>query len=400
VPDGYEADTEVYSVTLTPGQVTTLRLSSTPKSGFRLKKVDSVTKEPIAGVEFMLFDRNGKQEGTYYTDNNGVIDFSGELSAGRYTLRETRPADGYYNDTEPRTVEFVSGRVTEVLWENTPQMGQIQIVSKSGNDGEVNGLPAGTLLEGVIFEAYAYKSGNLIDRFISGTDGRAVSKPLPIGRYIVKAVQTPDWYRSAAASIDVDIEFATQIIKREMVFEPINTGVSTKMQGNVEAMPTDEIAYTVKDVKNTSTVPLETFYWRDTLPTDAVRLSKIVTGTYNQSLKYKIVAATSSGNQIVITDNLSTTVNNVVDCRELAIGLASGEYITNVSLMFGTVKAGFAQVEAPKVYVYVQNNLTNGYEFVNKVDAGGIYNSEWVVTNSTWSTKIYAPAGKLPRTGY
>jgi uncharacterized surface anchored protein len=194
--DGYELDESVHAVTVTPGKLATLQITNKAKAGFRLLKIDSVTKQPIFGVEFMVFDANNKQVGTYITDNNGVIDFDGILAEGRYTLRETRPADGYYRDDMPRTVEFKSGKITEVVWENTPEMGQIQITKLAGDDNEVNGLEKGSPLEGAIFEVYHYKSGNLIDRFVSGTDGRAVSKPLPIGRYVVKEVQAPQWVQA------------------------------------------------------------------------------------------------------------------------------------------------------------------------------------------------------------
>jgi maltoporin len=83
-------------------------------------------------------------------------------------------------------------------------------------------------------------------------------------------------------------------------------------------------------------VPLTDFYWRDILPTDAVRLEKIVTGTYNQSLKYKVLVTTNKGDTRIIADNLSTTQNNVIDCRNAALGLANDEYVTSFTLVFGT----------------------------------------------------------------
>jgi uncharacterized repeat protein (TIGR01451 family) len=300
----------------------------------------------------------------------------------------------------PRTVEFKSCKMTEVVWENMHEMVQIQITKLSGDDNEVNGLPKGSPLAGAVFEVYAYKSGNLIDRFTSGTDGHAVSKPLPIGRYIVKEVQATQWYRLSTEALDIDIEFATQIIKREFLNYSANTGVKIRKVGNYEAMPGDTIRYDIKEVQNTSSVQLTDFYWRDTLPTDAVRLNKIVTGTYNQSLKYKILATTNKGDSRVIADNLSTTQNNVIDCRNAALGLGNDEYATSFTLVFGTVKAGFSQVIAPQVYTMALNNLPNGYEFANKADTGGRYGSEWVVGNSTWVTTIYAPGGRLPKTGY
>jgi uncharacterized surface anchored protein len=80
----------------------------------------------------------------------------------------------------------------------------------SGDDNQVNGLPAGTPLAGAVFEIYQYKSGNLADRFVSGADGKAVSKPLPLGRYTVKEVQAPPYYRLSAETLDIEVEFANK----------------------------------------------------------------------------------------------------------------------------------------------------------------------------------------------
>ena len=398
--DGYELDETVHNVTVTAGRQTALQVTNRQKAGFRLLKIDSVTKQPIFGVEFMVFDANNRNVGTFITNNNGIIDFDGILTEGRYTIRETRPADGYMRDDMPRTVEFRSGRITEVVWENTPQMGQIQIMKLSGDDNQVNGLPKGTPLAGAIFEVYHHRSGNLVDRFVSGADGRAVSKPLPLGRYIVKEVQAPQWYRLSTESLDIEIEFATQIIKRDFLNYSANTGVKIRKTGPAEAMPGDTIRYDIREVRNESTVQLTDFYWRDVIATDAVRLNKIVTGTYNQALRYKIIATISTGETRVIADNLSTTVNNVIDCRPAALGLRSDEFITSFTLVFGTVNAGFTHVTQPQVFATVNNNLPNGMEFANRVDVGGKYGSEWVIGNAAVVTKIYAQPTKMPRTGF
>ena len=398
--DGYILDTDVHTVTVTDGKQAALKLTNTQKAGIRIVKVDSVTKAPIYNVEFMVFDANNKVVGTYYTDNNGIVDLPSELPEGRYTIRETRAADGYYLDEMPKTVEFKAGQVTEIIWTNTPQMGQIQLTKLSADDNQVNGLPAGTPLAGAIFEVYSYKSGNMVDRFVSGNDGKAVSNPLPIRRYIVKEVKVPDNYRLSNKQLDIEIEFATQIIKQEFLNYSANTGVSIKKTGNIQATPNSTICYDIKAVQNTSSVPLTDFFWRDVIPTNAGRVTKIVTGTYNQALKYKVMVTTNKGNTKVIADNLSTTQNNVVGCTNAEIGLARDEYVTSFSLIFGTVKAGFAQVEQPKVYMYIQKNLPNGLQFANKADIGGKYQGEWVIGNSTWLTTIYAPGGKLPKTGY
>lgn len=398
---GYELDTEVHTVTITPGKQAVVKVQNKALSGLKILKIDSITKQPIFNVEFMVFDSNGKVVGTFYTDNNGIIDFASILTEGRYTVRETRAADGYFRDDLPRTVEFIAGKYTEIVWENIPEAGQIQITKLSANDNEINGLEAGTPLEGAIFEVFAYKSGNLVDRFITASNGKGVSKPLPKGRYTIKEVQAPPYYKISTKELDIEIEFATQIVKLEFMNESANTGVSIDKVGPKEVMPGNNTRYDIKTIRNNSSVPLTDFYWRDVLPVDAVRLDKIVTGTYNQSLKYKVMVTTNKGNSLVIADNMMTTKNNVISCTNADLGLANDEFVTSFTLYFGNVKAGFSIVEEPKVYVDVLNkNLPNGYKFANKVDIGGKYQGEWIVGNSTWVTTIYVKTpAKLPKTG-
>lgn len=80
----------------------------------------------------------------------------------RYYLREIKAAPGYVLDPELKTIYVRYGSTTEIEWSNTAECGQIQIIKKSANDNPINGLPAGTLLEGAVFEIYD-KAGNVVD---------------------------------------------------------------------------------------------------------------------------------------------------------------------------------------------------------------------------------------------
>jgi uncharacterized repeat protein (TIGR01451 family) len=222
-----------------------------------------------------------------------------------------------------------------------------------------------------------------------------------LGRYTVKEVKAPPYYKVNDKELDVTVEFATQIIKLEYTDESANIGVYIKKTGNQEAIAGDTIRYDIRVIQNTSTVPLTDFFWRDMIPTDAARLDKIITGTYNQSVKYKILATTNYGETIIVADNLSSTMNNAIDCSNASLGLGSEEFVTSFSVIFGSVKAGFSCVEQPQVYLTVLANLPNGYEFANKCDAGGIYNGEFIIGNSTWATSVYNKnPPKLPKTGF
>jgi hypothetical protein len=82
------------------------------------------------------------------------------------------------------------------------------------------------------------------------------------------------------------------------------------------------------------------------------------------------------------------------------LGLRNDEFVTSFTLVFGTVKAGFCQVTVPQIYVKVNQNLPNGYEFANRCDVGGKYLSEWIIGSSVWRTVAYAPGKNMPRTGF
>ena len=374
LPD-YQLDSTVHVVTVIAGQQTVLEVENAPLAGFRLLKVDAVTREPIFGVEFMVFDSNNQVVGVFTTDNNGLIDFSAILAPGRYTIRETRPAPGYSRDDVPRTVDFVAGRVVEIVWENVPIAGQLQILKVSGDDNIHNGLPAGMPLAGAIFEIFSARTGNLVDRIVSDHRGMAVSRPLPLGRYIAVEVAAPEFYMINPMEIPFEIEFEGQIVRTMFPNFSANFGVTIRKTGPQEAMQGHNIMYEIPVVRNDSTTPLADFFWRDVLPTEAVRADRLVTGTYNANLRYRVLATTNRGNEIVVADNLSTLTNNVIELRPVHLGLAASEYIVDITLFFGQVPAGFTSIERPQIFVDVlseaQTFLPNGMMFANKVDVGG-----------------------------
>ena len=190
-----------------------------------------------------------------------------------------------------------------------------------------------------------------MDTIKTDKNGVAVSKPLPLGRYKVVESQAADFYGLDQTPIEVEIEYAGQIVKTAITNKSLYTNVSIKKTGYAEVMPGQSIQYGFSGIGNNSTTSLTSFYWRDTLPTQAVRLDKIVTGTYNVPGNYKVVYKTNlDANYRTMYDNLSTQQNYVLDASSAALGLAANEYITEFMVSFGVVPANFRQVEAPRAY--------------------------------------------------
>ena len=397
---GYLLDTTPHRIEVKDGRTATLEITNHKSSRILLHKVDKATGKGIYGAVFLLYDSNHNPIGEYATDQDGYIYADEGLADGRYYLREIKAAPGYVLDPELKTIYVRYGSTTEIEWSNTAECGQIQVIKKSANDNPINGLPAGTLLEGAVFEIYD-KAGNVVDTIKSDRNGRAISKTLPLSRYTVREIKAPANYSINPTVMTAYLEFNGQIVTFEVQNTSVSTGVSIKKTGPVQAVPGQPIRYVFSQIKNSSNVALDSFYWRDQLPAQ-VTLSKIVTGSYNQPLSYKVVYKTNlSGDYRTLADNLSTSKVYVLDARPAVLGLAANERVTEVMFVFGNVKAGFAQVETPYIYATARSGLANNSGIVNVADVGGLYNGQWIQAVSRWLTTVYTKTTvKLPKTGY
>ena len=135
-----------------------------------------------------------------------------------------------FRDEQERTFRVTKGETTEIVWENTPQQGQIQITKKSKDDNPINGLPAGTLLQGATFEIYD-KVGNVVDTIVSNERGVAVSGLLPLGRYTIRETKAPVYYGASGETFEAEIEFSGQIVRLEVLNESVYTNVSIAKSG-------------------------------------------------------------------------------------------------------------------------------------------------------------------------
>ena len=389
-------DTPIY-FTVKDGETTRKTVTNAPFSGILLHKVSTVDGEGIPGVSFILYDSGHNPIDQKTTDDRGYAWFEGLTESGRYYLRELEN-EGYIPDTQLRTVYVKAGETTEVTWENTPITGQIQITKRSADYNPTTGLPAGTPLEGAIFEIYD-KSGNLVDTIRSNSRGLAVSKQLPLSRYTIREVKAPEHYGVNETELTAYLEYEGQIVRFEVTNKSLTTGVSITKTGPKEIMGGQPVRYTFSGIANTSNVRLDSFYWRDTIPAQ-VRLDTVITGTYNFPGTYKITYRVNGGEYRTLADNLSTSQTYTLAASPAALGLAANERVTEIMFVFGQAPAGFAQVETPYLNCTAVANLPANSSFVNIADVGGVYNGTWVQAISRWVTTVYGKPDPLPRTGY
>ena len=398
---GYVLDSTVQEVSLLWGKTTKLEIPNTPLGTLRIKKIDSETKQPLFGAVFNPYDLKGNLLGEYTTDNRGIIEFPKEVQAGKYKLKEVKAPAGYVLDEMPKTIEVKAGETLELEVPNKPMRGQIQIVKTAAENNTITRDKTGALLEGAVFEIYNTRL-EVVDRITTDSRGLAISKELPMGVYGIKEIAAPKYYFTDGTVFYAELKVDGDLVRFEVKNKPKDISVTIEKRGNVQAMPGDVIFYTLDNIANTSNIPLEEFYVHDLLPTDAVRLNQLSTGTWSEKGKFDVLYRTNKKDAYrTLASNLSTTTDNQLECGREALGLAANEYVTDIKLQFAEVGEGFHSVTSPTVTVTVLADLPDGYQFTNRADVGGRTEDEWVYAKDAWTTCIFAPPrGCLPKTGF
>ena len=387
------------------GEVTTLRLANAAKSGILIHKVDT-SGEGIYGVKFLLYDENRNPIGEFTSDDDGWVYITaddlpdGANTSGRFYLRELEAAEGYILDEEYKTVYVRPGHTAEIEWVNEAITGQIQIYKYAAEYNEVTGTPAGTPLQGAVYEIIHARSGKVVDYITTDARGVAASKPLPLTRYKVVEVTAPAYWQVDPTVHDITLEYAGQIIKVSAYDKPSNLGVTITKRGNAEVLAGQTMRYDLT-VANTSNVPLENFYWHDKIPYDVARATTLTTGTYSARLNYRILYKTNYQTTYqVLASNLLTSNNYSFALN--AIPMQAGEVVTDIYFDFGKVPVGFQSVASPTLSVIVNGNTVNGYQLVNRADVGGQYQGTWQTAQASWVTIVrkYTTTPDLPKTGY
>lgn len=130
-PDGYILDSTPHEVYLRPGKTTEISIENEKKPGLTIKKIDSVTGNPLKGAKFELWvAKDNTEDGTYqkldqnfyYTDENGEI-YLDKLNTGWYKVVEVDPPTGYaLRDPSEQTIYVDNDKAVELIFENRPSV--------------------------------------------------------------------------------------------------------------------------------------------------------------------------------------------------------------------------------------------------------------------------------------
>ena len=391
------------TITLEADQIKTVTFTNELKKGqVKVIKVDLDNNEvKLKGVEFKVYDQDNNLVDTITTDENGEAVSKRLRIDKEYHVVESKTLQNYVLNDTPQKVTLKQDQITDLTFENELIRGYIKIVKASKEDNKYNGDTKGTRLANAKFEVYD-QDGKIVDTLVTDKNGEATTKALLKGKYTIKEIESPDYYILTDVVFDAEIKKHKEVVDVNVLDDNVDIEVEVKKKGFIETQSKDSIYYDFSDIHNKSNIALDNFTWSDSLPTNALRANRIYTGTWNEDLKYSVWYKTNlSDDYKMLVDGLSTQQNNEVKFTD--VELQDGEFITDYEFRFGTVKADFREVEKPRLYCDMLDNLPNGFIFVNHTKVSGNYKDKYVEDKDDWKTITYYKdielSEKLPRTG-
>ncbi|MBK5486479.1 choice-of-anchor A family protein [Bacillus sp. TH17] len=235
-PQGYKLLKEEIEVVVEANKVVQVQVENAKELGsLQVIKKDAESGKVLEGAEFRLKNENGQVVGAAKTTNkDGVVTFE-NLVPGKYTLEETKAPEGYKAVEVTVKVNVVANEVAkqEVLNEKVKEKitGQVEITKIDANDTDKQ-------LEGAVFEIL--KDGIKIDTLTSDKNGKATSKKLEPGDYVLKEVQAPEGYNLSDKGIEFTISNEkVEVIKLQITNEK-ETGKGPEKPGGETETPGGE----------------------------------------------------------------------------------------------------------------------------------------------------------------
>ena len=390
------------------------------KGKIQIKKIDLDDNNiNLKDVEFKIYDKDKNFIEKLVTDENGIATSIDLRCDTDYVLYETKTIEGYVLNTKPVEFRVKNNETKEIKVENEKIKSKVEINKIANDDSDITKDKEGTGLKDTYFNIYDVNHKLLYENLKTDKNGK-IDMILTYGKYYIKEVRPPEFYLLASNFENnetvIDVKKNGEFIPITFKNGSVKLGLIIDKEGLVQVQANDEIMYKFPKLRNTSNVSLDDFKWKDILPTDYIRITKLYTGTYNEDLNYEVYYKTNKEdfkkyeNPNSKDGTFNTTKNNYIDFSKLN---SDDEYITEFELRFGTVKAGFEAVNKPFIFTKVNENVKDKDVWTNKTFLYGNYTSINgktipLASSSDWQTTSYKfelttkedTNSVLPRTGF
>ncbi|QWI15537.1 isopeptide-forming domain-containing fimbrial protein [Bacillus wiedmannii] len=209
--------------TLTSKEVTVTPPEAPKEGTVSIHKIDAENpNKGLKGAEFEVRNSTNEVVAKLITDENG-FSVPQTLAPGTYKIYETVAPEGYQKLTIPVEVTLQAGETKAIEIKNTLQKGQIELKKIDSENGEKPLANA---------EFDIVKDGVVVEHIITDKDGKAISKPLAPGKYILKETKAPEGYQLKETEFEVNVT-------GDGIF-PITVENAMTDKGNVEITKVDK----------------------------------------------------------------------------------------------------------------------------------------------------------------
>lgn len=393
----YILSQEIFKTVIEYNKTSEIIIENEKKKGqVEIYKTDKENKElKISGVEFEILDKENKIVDKLITNKEGYA-ISKRLPIGEYYLKEVKTNSKYVLNDEIIKIEIKVDKVLKVNVENEKIKGKIQIIKSSSTDSPILNIKKGEFLSDVVFEIFNDK-GEIVDTVVTDGNGQALSKELEIGRYKVKEKITNKYYILNTNEFFVNIEKDNEIKVINVLNDPIIPKINIEKTGQQFAEKNEEIKYEF-NIENISNSKLDNFTWKEYIPYEKSKVTKMITGIYSENIDYGIFYKTNQ-NDYRLFKKVNTCTSEYLDFDTL--NLSKDEIITEIKLEYKTVSEDFKAIVKPAILVKIDNDVKKDDKIINITELSGNVEDYIVEDKSSFETIIKEKEilKKLPKTG-
>jgi hypothetical protein len=215
-------------------------------------------------------------------------------------------------------------------------------------------------------------AGRVVGTITGDVNGHAYSGALNIGTYYVQQIAAPTGWQVNNTSFAVTVSNTNDNIRVELYNLAANYKTSVTVGGSATAMAGANVKYYFS-VANLSTSAMSNFFLHIKVPTDGLRATTFYTGTFSGSATtYHLEYKTNMNGYRMLASGLNSHSSYSYGVSSQALGLQSGEYVTDIRMVFSTVVSGMKSNQAPTLSAYVLSTVMNGFNAVVRAECGAM----------------------------
>ena len=357
-PKGYYANSSSSNVIIDTDNLNPSETISNTPYNVRIRKVDSTTKEPVAGAVLRVLDSSNSEVYRFTSTTN--YESIPELTEGTYTVEEVSAPNGYVLSTkvEKFTINKDNPNAT-VDFENEPNKIIIEKRDASSN----------AFVSGAILRLVRSSDNATIEEWTTGSSGHVI-RGLASGNYKVIEIKAPSGYTLSNSEVDVNVTNSQS--------EPLTvTFYNTKNEISVVKVDSETgktVSGATLKVSNSSGDEIDTFTTTDKPHV----LSKLAPGTYYVEETKTPDGYILDSNRVsfVVSDNTSNLQVEFKNKKnEVRLGKVdeNGNYIAGATLKLSTGDGEEIETFTSGSTPHVRRGLASGTYKLEEVKAPNGY---------------------------